>query len=145
MQPHHIKNVQESFEAVLPISQTAAELFYADLFATAPEVRPYFGEANMEEQGRKLMTMLATVVRGLDRLETILPAAEQLAIRHVDYGVKAEDYDKVGASLLRTLEQGLGEAFTPAIKDSWVAAYGALSGVMVGAAYTAVQPTGETA
>ena len=130
-----IKNVQESFEAVLPISQTAAELFYADLFATAPEVRPLFGEANMEEQGRKLMPMLATVVRGLDKLETILPAAQQLALRHVDYGVKAEDYDKVGASLLRTLEQGLSEAFTPEIKSSWIAAYGALSGVMVGAAY----------
>jgi len=141
MQPSDIRNVQQSFEAVLPISQTAGEFFYADLFATAPEVKPYFRDANIEEQGRKLMTMLATVVRGLDTLDRILPVAQGLAIRHVDYGVKAEDYDKVGASLLRTLEQGLGEAFTPDIRASWVAAYGALSGVMIAAAY----PSEETA
>ena len=37
--------VQNSFAKVLPIADTAAELFYADLFETAPEVRPYFANA----------------------------------------------------------------------------------------------------
>ena len=109
--------VQESFAKVEPIKATAAELFYSDLFATAPEVRPLFN-GNMNEQGMKLM-----------------PAAQALAIRHVDYGVQPEHYDKVGASLIRTLEQGLGPDFTSDVRTAWIEAYTTLSSVMKQAAY----------
>ncbi len=127
--------VQESFDKVAPIAETAAELFYADLFETAPEVKPYFANADMAEQGKKLMTTLGLVVKGLNDLDKIIPVAQALAVRHIDYGVKAEDYAKVGASLIRTLEKGLGDEFTAATKDSWVEAYTALSGAMIAAAY----------
>ena len=43
----------------------------------------------------------------------------------------------VGGALIWTLQQGLGEAFTPEIEASWVAAYTALSGVMIEAAEAA--------
>lgn len=129
--------IQNSFAKVVPIKDAAAEIFYADLFETAPEVKPYFANADMSEQGAKLMATLAVVVNGLKAPEKIVPVAQQLAIKHVDYGVKAEDYGKVGASLLRTLEKGLGDDFTPDVKDAWTAAYTLLSTVMVDAAYTA--------
>ncbi len=135
MNETQITLVQSSFDKVVPIADTAAGLFYADLFETAPETKPLFANADMAKQGKKLMTTLGVVVRSLGNLDMVLPAARELAIRHVDYGVKAEDYGKVGASLIRTLEKGLGEDFTPATRDAWVAAYGALSGVMIGAAY----------
>lgn len=127
--------VQESFAKVVPIKDAAAEIFYADLFETAPEVKPYFAKADMSEQGSKLLATLAVVVNGLRDLDKIVPVAQKLAIGHVDYGVKAEDYGKVGASLLRTLEKGLGDDFTPEVKDAWTTAYTTLSGVMVDAAY----------
>lgn len=130
-----ISLVQESFAKVVPIKDVAAEIFYADLFETAPEVRPYFEGADMSVQGEKLMKTLATVVNGLRFIEQIAPVAKELAFKHVDYGVKAEDYDKVGASLLRTLEKGLGDDFTAEVKEAWVTAYGALSGLMVTSAY----------
>jgi nitric oxide dioxygenase len=136
MDSKQISLVQDSFEKVLPISDTAAEIFYADLFATSPEVAPYFANADMSGQGKKLMATLSVVVRGLGNLDMVLPAARALAVKHVDYGVEAEDYAKVGASLIRTLEQGLGDAFTPATRDAWVAAYAALSGAMIDAAYS---------
>ncbi|MCA0044461.1 globin family protein [Celeribacter litoreus] len=129
-----ISLVQDSFAKVKPIAETAAEIFYADLFTSAPEVRPLF-KGDMSEQGMKLMGTLAVVVNGLRDLDAIVPVAQQLAIKHVDYGVKAEDYDKVGASLLRTLDQGLGQDFTPEVREAWVTAYGTLSSVMVAAAY----------
>ena len=130
-----IELVQDSFSKVLPIAETAASLFYDDLFETAPEVKPHFTNSEMDEQGRKLMTTLGVVVRGLGNLDMVLPAARQLAVKHLDYGVEAEDYDKVGASLIRTLEKGLGEAFTPEVREAWLAAYAALSDVMIDAAY----------
>ena len=56
------------------------------------------------------MGMLAVVVGGLDKLDTILPAASALAKRHVAYGAAPEHYPVVGGALLWTLEKGLGES-----------------------------------
>ena len=65
----------------------------------------------------------------------MLPAVRQLAVNHVQWGVRPEHYEPVGNALLWTLEQGLGPAFTPEVRQSWVAAFAALSAVMVDAAY----------
>jgi len=140
MNDTQIQLVQESFAKVVPIKETAADLFYADLFETAPEVKPYFANADMKEQGAKLMSTLAVVVNGLRDLDKIVPVAEKLAIGHVAYGVQAEDYDKVGASLLRTLEKGLGDAFTADVKAAWTSAYATLASVMISAAYKGEAP-----
>lgn len=134
MQPDQITLIQGSFQKVAPISDTAAEIFYDRLFEIAPQVKPYF-KGDMAEQGAKLMATLGAVVNGLRDLDKIVPVAEQLAIRHVDYGVKAEDYTAVGEALIFTLGKGLGDDFTPELKDSWIAAYTTLSGVMTAAAY----------
>ncbi len=135
MNDAQITLIQDSFAKVVPIKDAAAEIFYADLFETAPEVKPYFAKSDMTLQGSKLMGTLGVVVNGLRDLDKIVPVAQDLAKRHVDYGVKAKDYDSVGASLLRTLEKGLGDDFTPETKEAWVVAYTTLSEVMVDAAY----------
>lgn len=58
------------------------------------------------------MKMLGTVVNSLTRLDELVPVAQDMAKRHVGYGVQPAHYDTVGAALLWTLEQGLGSAFT---------------------------------
>jgi hemoglobin-like flavoprotein len=123
MTPNQVKAIQESLAKVVSISRQAAALFYGRLFEIAPAVKPLF-RGDMEEQGRKLMAMLAAVVNGLGNLEAILPAASALAKRHVDYGVKAADYQPVGAALLWTLERGLGAQWTPELAAAWTDLYG---------------------
>src|SRR6516165_7174061 len=91
------------------------------------------------EQSGKLMAALATVVNSLRDFEAIVSIARDLAKRHVAYGVAPEHYALVGAALLWTLEQGLGDEFTPALRAAWEAAYGALSEVMIASAYPASQ------
>ena len=59
--------VQESWEKVKPIADTAASLFYGKLFELDPEIEPLFAHSDMKEQGRKLMTMIGTAVGGLDQ------------------------------------------------------------------------------
>ncbi len=130
MTPLQISLVQSSFAKVLPIADTAAALFYARLFEIAPEVRPLF-KGDMAEQGRKLMAMLSTVVSGLGKLETIVPAAQQLAKRHVAYGARPAHYAAVGAALIDTLAGALGAEFTPDTREAWTRAYGLLSTVMI--------------
>lgn len=129
-----VRLVQTSFALVEPIAEQAAELFYGRLFEIAPEVRPLF-TGDMTEQGRKLMTTLGVVTRGLDDLGALLPVAASLAERHVGYGVVPEHYAPVGSALLWTLEQGLGESFTPEVAEAWSVTYGALSTAMIDAAY----------
>jgi nitric oxide dioxygenase len=138
MNPTQIKLVQESFAKVVPISEQAAVLFYDRLFEIAPAVKAMF-PADMTEQRKKLMMMLAAVVNGLGNLESILPAASALARRHVGYGAKAEHYPVVGAALLWTLEKGLADGWTPEVANAWKAAYGTLSGFMISEAYGSAQ------
>ena len=138
MTPDQVQLVQQSFTKVAPISETAAVLFYDRLFEIAPSVKAMF-PADMTEQRKKLMMMLAAVVNGLGNLESILPAASALATRHVSYGAKAEHYPVVGAALLWTLEKGLGEGWTPDVSDAWTTAYGTLSGFMISEAYGSSQ------
>jgi hemoglobin-like flavoprotein len=80
------------------------------------------------------MKMINTAVNGLDRLDAIVPAVQDLGRRHVGYGVKDEHYDTVGAALLWTLEAGLGDAFTPDVKESWTTVYTLLADTMKSAA-----------
>ena len=87
--------------------------------------------AAIKPQRRRLMAMIGTAVANLDRLETIVPAVQDLGRRHATYGVKATHYDTVGAVLLWTLGQGLGDAFTPPVKAAWTEAYTTLSTVMM--------------
>jgi hemoglobin-like flavoprotein len=134
MTPHQIEAVQASFAKVAPIAETAAALFYRRLFETAPELRTLF-KGDIAAQGRKLMSAIATVVDGLGEIDNLAPAVRDLAGRHLDYGVRREHYDLVGAALLWTLAEGLGAEFTPAIADAWAAAYEVLSGLMIAAAY----------
>ncbi len=137
MLPSQVDLIQSSFAKVAPISEQAAALFYGRLFEIAPEVKPMF-KGDIKEQGRKLMSTLAVVVKGLSNLDAVVPVAQVLAKRHVAYGVKDAHYAPVGAALLWTLEQGLGPDFTPEVKGAWVEAYGILSSVMITAAAEAV-------
>jgi hemoglobin-like flavoprotein len=133
MTPNQIELVQKTWTRVAPIGDTAATLFYGKLFELDPALRKLFN-GSMEVQGRKLMTMIGTAVNGLGHVDEILPAVRELGQRHVRYGVKDAHYDTVGAALLWTLERGLGEAFTPPVKQAWSTAYLTLADVMKDAA-----------
>lgn len=129
MTPESKQRVKESWERVEPIREIAAALFYGRLFELDPALRHLF-RGDMAEQGRKLMQTLSMVVRGLDRLDELLPAVEALGRRHGAYGVRDEHYETVKQALLWTLERGMGDGFTPAVRRAWAEAYDLLAEVM---------------
>ena len=133
MTPHARQLVRTSWEQLEPVGEIAAALFYGRLFELDPSLRHLF-RGNLAEQGRKLMQALAMVVRGLDRLEQLVPAVEALGRRHGAYGVEDAHYETVSAALLWTLERGLGRAYTPAVRDAWSEAYWLVAEVMKRAA-----------
>lgn len=135
MTPEQITLVQKSFEKVVPIADTAAELFYGKLFEIAPEVKPLF-KSDMKEQGKKLMTMIGVAVKGLNDLDSIVPAVQKLGKRHAAYGVTEDHFAPVGEALLWTLEQGLGELWSPELKEAWAITYAVLADTMISAMET---------
>ena len=125
--------VQDSFAAIAPIADDAAALFYRRLFELDPRLKAMF-RGDMTEQRKKLMHMLTAAVKGLNRLEQLVPVVEDLGRRHAGYGVEDSHYDTVGEALLWTLEKGLGPAFTPQTKEAWATVYGLLASTMKSAA-----------
>ena len=133
MNAKQIELVQASWRQVMPIADDAAALFYTRLFYLDPALKPMF-RGDMEEQGRKLMSMINFAVNSLTRLEALLPGLRALGQRHAGYGVRDEHYATVGTALVWTLEKGLGAAFTSETKQAWIAAYTVLADTMKAAA-----------
>jgi hemoglobin-like flavoprotein len=133
MTPRQHNLIRTSFAQVAPIADQAATIFYDRLFELDPSIRPMFVHTDMATQRRNLMQTITVVVKSIDRLETIVPAVEALGRRHVAYGVRPDHFATVGAALLDTLAQGLGEAFTTDVRDAWATAYDVLAEVMIGA------------
>jgi hemoglobin-like flavoprotein len=129
--------VQDTFAIIMPIADDAAALFYQKLFELDPSLKSMF-RGDMAEQRKKLMQMLTAAVKGLDRLEQLVPVVQDLGRRHGAYGVKESHYETVGAALLWTLEAGLGRNFTPEVKEAWAAVYGLLATTMKEAAREAL-------
>jgi hemoglobin-like flavoprotein len=128
--PAQVELVQSSFQHVLPIADVAGLLFYERIFTMAPEARALFGD-DIALQASRTMAAVKTAVNGLDNLDQIAPFLVRLGARHVRYGVQPEHFDLVGGALLWTLEQGLGDAFTPEVHDAWSAAFGLIARAML--------------
>ena len=122
--------VQSSFQRVLPIVDTAGLLFYERIFSLAPGTRSLFDD-DITPQAKRTMAAVKTAVDGLDRLDEVAPFLVRLGARHVRYGVRPEHFDVVGAALMWTLEQGLGDAFTGPVRDAWAAAWAVIRDAML--------------
>ncbi len=133
--------VRQSFRLVVPIADTAADLFYKRLFELKPEYRRLFAD-DIAAQKRKLLRMLAFIVRSLEYKDTEwrddVPPEQDLMLvvlalgrRHSDlYKIPTESYAVVGEALLWTLDYGLGEAFTQDVRAAWTRLYTLLAQTM---------------
>lgn len=129
-----IELIRKSWTVLVPEAYAAGELFYERLFTVAPKVEPLF-RGSVTAQSRKLVETLATVVDLLDNLERLVPIAKSLAVRHVGYGVTADQYPLVGEVLIWTLKQRAGHLMDEETVAAWSKAYGVLQTVMTDAAY----------
>lgn len=132
MTPTDVALVQISFRRIVPIADQAVALFYARLFELDPAARTLF-RGNMEKQGRRLVSLLATAIDSLDRLDSLLPAVRDFGARHRQYGAIEEHYASTGAALVWALQKCLGAEFTHAVAEAWTAAYSLLAHALIDA------------
>ena len=135
------KAVRHSFRLVVPIADTAADLFYQRLFELRPDYRALFKD-DIAAQKRKLLRMLAFIVKALDYKDTEwrddVPPEQDLMLvvlalgrRHSDlYRIPHESYGVVAEALLWALDYGLGEAFTQDVRAAWTRLYTLLAQTM---------------
>ena len=142
MEAKQIALVRSTWAKLIPMADAAAKIFYTRLFEIDPSLRSLF-KGDMAPQGKLLMGMINTAVEGLDDLDSIVPAVQELGRNHAGYGVKSEDYKAVASALLWTLRQGLGSDFNADVKNAWVETYTLLATVMQEAAAEASQKSGE--
>ena len=122
--------VIDSWKALSPNSMEVGAMFYRHLFEIDPTLRVLFADAVLEHQMQKFTAMIDVVIQWLDVPERLVPALKQLGERHTKYGVTDEHYRKVGTALFGTLEEGLGDRFTPELRSAWSEAYLLISSLM---------------
>jgi hemoglobin-like flavoprotein len=133
--PDAIERIRTSWSLAAADPQRMSRAFYSNLFRLDPSTKPLF-VGDMGLQGRKLAQTLTFIVDNIDAQDVLLPAAVDLARRHVGYGVTPDQYGSVGAALITTLQQLLGPNFTDDDMAAWVEAYDGLTTAMIGAAYS---------
>ncbi|MEO1492077.1 MAG: globin domain-containing protein [Pseudomonadota bacterium] len=114
----------------------AGEVFYAQLFQIDPALEVLF-VADVDKQAGKLMSTLGLVVSQLQNWQDLEPVVEDLAMRHLAYGVHAEHYEAVGKALHAMFEEILDRDYAPSMRAAWDRAYRALSDAMIDTAYRA--------
>jgi hemoglobin-like flavoprotein len=126
--------IRRDWAVVAAVPTETARVFYAHLFRLDPSTKPLF-QSDMAVQGRKLVETLGFIVDSLEDLDAIVPIARDLAIRHVAYGVTADQYQPVGAALIHTLKDLVGPNFDKEAEASWGGVYSTLASEMVTAAH----------
>lgn len=136
MTPRQIILIKSSWKVFRNIAPgLVGEVFYSRLFIMMPSLKSMFNNP-MDQQYKKLTDMLSFIVARLDKLEEVTAPAKELALRHVQYGVRPGHYKLVGNALIWTLEKGLGKDWNSELEEAWTACYTILSNTMIEAAYT---------
>jgi hemoglobin-like flavoprotein len=124
------QRLKANFAQVADHGMEVADYFYADLFQGNPGYRSLF-PASMTRQHQVLLGALAQIVEWVDDPDRLVPYLQELGRAHNGFGVQAEHYPEVGASLIATLKYFSGPSWDQDLEKDWVAAYGVVADVMV--------------
>src|SRR4029453_7658802 len=95
-----IDALETSFDLVAPKGDELMDIFYSNLFAVAPSVKPLFDGTDMAKQHAMLLSARARRRTPLPTPAPAVPPLRPLAARHVAYGARPEHYPVVGNVLI---------------------------------------------
>lgn len=125
--------LRESLRLLQTRREAAAEVFYDNLFAIEPDLRPMF-QADIREQTDKVLFAFGAVIAQIHDLDVCREMTRDLAIRHVGYGVEDRHYALVGQAVMATLDGVVGDALSPEARDAWSRAYDQIAEAMIASA-----------
>lgn len=115
-------------------AETLTRHFYKRMFAHNPEVVPFFNPAHQHSgsQQKALAGAICAYAANIDNLEVLGGAVELIAQKHVSLMIKPEHYPIVGANLLASIREVLGEGATEDVINAWAQAYEFLADILIG-------------
>lgn len=128
----------EIVKATAPILEQHGEAltrhFYKRMFSHNPEVAPLFNPANQAagSQQKALAAAICAYAANIDNLEVLGGAVELIAQKHASLRILPEHYPIVGANLLGSIREVLGEGATEEVIAAWAEAYGFLADILIG-------------
>jgi nitric oxide dioxygenase len=107
--------------------------FYKRMFEHNPEVKPFFNQSNQQSgvQQKALATAITAYAANIDNLAVLGNAIDTIVNKHVSLQIKPEQYPIVGANLLASIKEVLGNAATDDIIKAWNEAYNFLANVLI--------------
>lgn len=127
----NVKLLRDSFEVVATANPKFISRFYEILFERYPQTKGMFPAGGLARQAEMLTGALVAVLDHLEDAPWLQATLGALGAKHVGYGVTREMYDWVGGSLLSTLGEVAGPAWTPELQGAWAEAYGAIVSMMI--------------
>jgi len=121
--------LRQTFENLVPLPRNFGRLFYQRLFELDPSLRELF-HGDLDRQASMLVQALALSVLNLIDEGRVSGTVVDLGSRHYRYGVATRHYATFGEALVWTLEQRLGDGFTPELREAWQEAYRELATAM---------------
>jgi nitric oxide dioxygenase len=129
--------LETSFDLVAPRGDQLMDTFYAQLFTTAPAVRPLFAGTDLGRQKTMLLGALVLLRKSLRDLDAIVPKLRELGARHVAYGAEPAHYPVVGQVLIASMAEIAGDAWRPEYERAWAAAFDVVARAMLDGAASA--------
>ena len=131
-----VERLRGEFAKVEAASEEFARRFYAHLFEIGPDLESYFDGVEMNSQGAMVLQAVRIALGGLENIEDVRPTLESLGYRHVNYGVKPEQYAIAIDAFIEALRETLGDAFNPDAERLWREVLSAVTSMMVMGAET---------
>ena len=104
--------------------------FYAHLFELAPQVRPLF-RIDIDIQSQHLAASLALIVRNLRLMDVLEEPLMELGAGHAKVGVRPEHYPIVSRTMVQTLREGSGDAWSAELEADWTAVFDRVCRIMM--------------
>ncbi len=127
----NVEKLELSFAQIRDRGPEFTAAFYQTLFSSCPEVKPLFGQVDIQEQGKKLFASLGLVVANLRNPDNLTQPLMAMGARHAHYGVTTDHYPLVGSAMLQALASTLGSDWTPELQQNWLEAYQVVANVML--------------
>jgi hemoglobin-like flavoprotein len=116
---------------------TLTRSFYDRLFEAMPHVRPLF-RLDIDLQSQHLAAALALIVRNLRDFDLLEEPLMDLGAGHARVGVRPEHYPVLCRTMIATLRDGSGSAWSAELEADWTELLARVSRIMMNGALRVV-------
>ena len=129
----NVPALEKSFNLIAPQAEEVVARFYELLFERYPDVEPMFANTTPEKQQKMLLASLKLVMSNLNNVDKLAKALTTLGEKHEKYGAIEAHYGAVASTLIDTMKEFAGRAWTKEVNQAWSHALETIANVMLGA------------